>query len=127
MTFISVHPILMSGQPVFPIGASSHREAYLLMPLLCSFLDNTCSRNHEPCSLLWSDLTCTAHGPCTMSTAHCLLGGHDAGLDARAAAIVIRAVRRIAETGRTMAATVHQPAIDIFEVSQRSCLVSLTN
>ncbi|KAK9861986.1 hypothetical protein WJX84_003567 [Apatococcus fuscideae] len=38
------------------------------------------------------------------------------GLDARAAAIVIRAVRRIAETGRTMAATVHQPAIDIFEV-----------
>ena len=40
-----------------------------------------------------------------------------AGLDARAAAIVMRVVRNIVNTGRTIACTIHQPAIDIFEVS----------
>jgi ABC-type multidrug transport system ATPase subunit len=39
-----------------------------------------------------------------------------AGLDARAAAIVMRVVRNIVDTGRTIACTIHQPAIDIFEV-----------
>ena len=39
-----------------------------------------------------------------------------AGLDARAAAIVMRVVRNIVNTGRTIACTIHQPAIDIFEV-----------
>ena len=38
------------------------------------------------------------------------------GLDARAAAIVMRVVRNIVNTGRTIACTIHQPAIDIFEV-----------
>ena len=38
------------------------------------------------------------------------------GLDARAAAIVMRAVRNIGDTGRTIVCTIHQPAIDIFEV-----------
>ena len=42
-----------------------------------------------------------------------------AGLDARAAAIVMRVVRNIVDTGRTIACTIHQPAIDIFEA--RSC------
>ncbi|CAL9225463.1 unnamed protein product [Arabidopsis halleri] len=37
------------------------------------------------------------------------------GLDARAAAIVMRAVKNIAETGRTVVCTIHQPSIDIFE------------
>uniref|UniRef100_A0A1J3CBG8 ABC transporter G family member 42 n=1 Tax=Noccaea caerulescens TaxID=107243 RepID=A0A1J3CBG8_NOCCA len=37
------------------------------------------------------------------------------GLDARAAAIVMRAVKKIAETGRTVVCTIHQPGIDIFE------------
>ncbi|KAL0874148.1 hypothetical protein Bca101_023853 [Brassica carinata] len=37
------------------------------------------------------------------------------GLDARAAAIVMRAVKNIAETGRTVVCTIHQPGIDIFE------------
>lgn len=37
------------------------------------------------------------------------------GLDARAAAIVMRAVKNIAETGRTIVCTIHQPSIDIFE------------
>jgi archaellum biogenesis ATPase FlaH len=39
-----------------------------------------------------------------------------AGLDARAANIVMRVVRNIADTGRTIVCTIHQPAIDIFEV-----------
>ena len=38
-----------------------------------------------------------------------------AGLDARAAAIVMRTVRNIVNTGRTIVCTVHQPSIDIFE------------
>ena len=36
-------------------------------------------------------------------------------LDARAAAIVMRAVRNIVDTGRTVVCTIHQPSIDIFE------------
>jgi hypothetical protein len=38
------------------------------------------------------------------------------GLDARAAAIVMRAVRNTVDTGRTVVCTIHQPSIDIFEV-----------
>ena len=38
-----------------------------------------------------------------------------AGLDARAAAIVMRTVRNIVNTGRTIVCTIHQPSIDIFE------------
>ncbi|KAL2941741.1 Pleiotropic drug resistance protein 3 [Bienertia sinuspersici] len=37
------------------------------------------------------------------------------GLDARAAAVVIRAVKNIVVTGRTVVCTIHQPSIDIFE------------
>ena len=37
------------------------------------------------------------------------------GLDARAAAIVMRTVRNIVNTGRTIVCTIHQPSIDIFE------------
>lgn len=37
------------------------------------------------------------------------------GLDARAASIVLRAVKNIVETGRTVVCTIHQPSIDIFE------------
>ncbi|KAK3441449.1 hypothetical protein EUGRSUZ_B01809 [Eucalyptus grandis] len=37
------------------------------------------------------------------------------GLDARAAAIVMRAVKNIVVTGRTIICTIHQPSIDIFE------------
>ncbi|CAL5380320.1 unnamed protein product [Camellia sinensis] len=37
------------------------------------------------------------------------------GLDARAAAIVMQAVKNVAETGRTIICTIHQPSIDIFE------------
>jgi ABC-type multidrug transport system ATPase subunit len=37
------------------------------------------------------------------------------GLDARAAAIVMRTVRNTVDTGRTVACTIHQPSIDIFE------------
>ena len=38
-----------------------------------------------------------------------------AGLDARAAAIVMRTVRNTVNTGRTVVCTIHQPSIDIFE------------
>ncbi|XP_027919830.1 pleiotropic drug resistance protein 3-like isoform X1 [Vigna unguiculata] len=37
------------------------------------------------------------------------------GLDARAAAVVMRAVKNVVGTGRTVACTIHQPSIDIFE------------
>lgn len=37
------------------------------------------------------------------------------GLDARSAAVVMRAVKNIAETGRTVVCTIHQPSIHIFE------------
>ena len=37
------------------------------------------------------------------------------GLDARAAAIVMQAVRNIVDTGRTVVCIIHQPSIDIFE------------
>lgn len=37
------------------------------------------------------------------------------GLDARAATIVMRAVKNVAETGITVVCTIHQPSIDIFE------------
>lgn len=37
------------------------------------------------------------------------------GLDARAAAIAMRAVKNVAETGRTVVCTIHQPSIEIFE------------
>ena len=37
------------------------------------------------------------------------------GLDARAAAIVMRAVKNAADTGRTIVCTIHQPSIDIIE------------
>ncbi|KAI8531756.1 hypothetical protein RHMOL_Rhmol11G0160400 [Rhododendron molle] len=37
------------------------------------------------------------------------------GLDARAAAIVMRAVKNVADTGRTIVCTIHQPSTDIFE------------
>ncbi|KAL8505054.1 hypothetical protein ACS0TY_016313 [Phlomoides rotata] len=37
------------------------------------------------------------------------------GLDARAAAIVMRTVRNTVDTGRTVVCTIHQTSIDIFE------------
>ncbi|XP_023743918.1 ABC transporter G family member 29 [Lactuca sativa] len=37
------------------------------------------------------------------------------GLDARAAAIVMRTVRNTVNTGRTVVCTIHQPGVDIFE------------
>ena len=40
----------------------------------------------------------------------------ETGLDARAAAIVMRTVRNTVDTGRTVVCTIHQPSIDIFEV-----------
>lgn len=37
------------------------------------------------------------------------------GLDARAAAIVMRTVRNTVNTGRTVVCTIHQPSIHIFD------------
>jgi ABC-type phosphonate transport system ATPase subunit len=42
---------------------------------------------------------------------HCL-----SGLDARAAAIVMSAVRNVALSGRTVMVTMHQPTTELFEV-----------
>lgn len=37
------------------------------------------------------------------------------GLDARAAAIVMRSVKNVSRNGRTVMVTIHQPSIEIFE------------
>ena len=42
------------------------------------------------------------------------------GLDARAAAIIMRAVRRITSTGRCVVCTIHQPSWDVFKVGRRA-------
>nr|POF09749.1 pleiotropic drug resistance protein 3 [Quercus suber] len=44
------------------------------------------------------------------------------GLDARAAATVIQAVKNVADTGRTTFCTIHQPSIDIFEAFDEGIL-----
>ena len=36
------------------------------------------------------------------------------GLDARAAAVVVRVIRNVAKSGRTVIATIHQPSADVF-------------
>ena len=51
----------------------------------------------------------------SFATALLSAGSSYAGLDARAAAIVMRTVRNIVNTGRTIVCTIHQPSIDIFE------------
>lgn len=38
------------------------------------------------------------------------------GLDSRGALVVIRAMRRIADSGRTVVATIHQPSASVFEM-----------
>ncbi|PIM99606.1 Pleiotropic drug resistance proteins (PDR1-15), ABC superfamily [Handroanthus impetiginosus] len=47
------------------------------------------------------------------------------GLDARAAAIVMRAVKNVANTGRTIVCTIHQPSIDIFEAFDELLLLKV--
>ena len=42
------------------------------------------------------------------------------GLDARAAAIVMRTVRNVGSSNRAVVVTIHQPSIEIFEVSLNS-------
>ena len=66
-------------------------------------------------SLNEQHLHCGVHH--VLSFASRLMFAHlcDAGLDARAAAIVMRCVRNTVNTGRTVVCTIHQPSIDIFE------------
>lgn len=45
------------------------------------------------------------------------------GLDARAAAIVMQAVRNVARNGRTVMVTIHQPSIEIFEAFDKLMLI----
>ncbi|XP_058192549.1 ABC transporter G family member 29-like isoform X2 [Rhododendron vialii] len=47
------------------------------------------------------------------------------GLDARAAAIVMRTVRNTVDTGRTVVCTIHQPSIDIFEAFDELLLMKM--
>uniref|UniRef100_A0A0D9V1K1 ABC transporter domain-containing protein n=1 Tax=Leersia perrieri TaxID=77586 RepID=A0A0D9V1K1_9ORYZ len=45
------------------------------------------------------------------------------GLDSRGAAIVMRTVRNLVDTGKTVVCTIHQPSIDIFETRNLILLV----
>jgi hypothetical protein len=56
-------------------------------------------------------VTAIATGKCVLRTAVC----NATGLDGRAAAIVMSAVRNVASSGRTVMVTIHQPSIEIFE------------
>lgn len=71
------------------------------------------------CTTAWLCNLDKQHGPPVNlyhSVCHFLLTSDlSAGLDARAAAIVMRTVRNIVNTGRTIVCTIHQPSIDIFE------------
>ncbi|KAE9446712.1 hypothetical protein C3L33_21399, partial [Rhododendron williamsianum] len=49
------------------------------------------------------------------------------GLDARAAAIVMQAVKNVAETGRTIVCTIHQPSIEYLKHLMRNNQQSLFN
>lgn len=51
--------------------------------------------------------------------------GCTVGLDARAAAIVMRAVRNVARNGRTVMVTIHQPSIEIFESFDQLLLIQV--
>jgi hypothetical protein len=55
-----------------------------------------------------------------------LLVAEPAGLDARAAAIVMRAVRNVALSGRTVMVTIHQPSIEIFEAFDMLLLLQVS-
>jgi ABC-type multidrug transport system ATPase subunit len=48
-------------------------------------------------------------------TSYVMPAAHASGLDGRAAAIVMSAVRNVASSGRTVMVTIHQPSIEIFE------------
>lgn len=50
----------------------------------------------------------------SLLTRHAFLFQPTSGLDARAAAIVMRGLKRIALSGRAVCATIHQPSIAIF-------------
>lgn len=73
----------------------------------------SCLLSQPKTSSLWLSAT---HGRCFV---YCMANGNNcykcAGLDARAAAIVMRCVRNTVNTGRTVVCTIHQPSIDIFE------------
>ncbi|KAL8171778.1 hypothetical protein V2J09_023582 [Rumex salicifolius] len=47
------------------------------------------------------------------------------GLDARAASIVMRAVKKVASAGRTVVCTIHQPSIHIFEAFDELVLLKV--
>ncbi|CAI9115148.1 OLC1v1015985C1 [Oldenlandia corymbosa var. corymbosa] len=47
------------------------------------------------------------------------------GLDARAAAIVMRTVRNTVDTGRTVVCTIHQPSVDIFDAFDELVLLKI--
>ncbi|XP_019196202.1 PREDICTED: pleiotropic drug resistance protein 1-like [Ipomoea nil] len=47
------------------------------------------------------------------------------GLDARASAIIMRTIRNVVDTGRTIVCTIHQPSIHIFEAFDELLLMAL--
>lgn len=51
---------------------------------------------------------------------------HAAGLDARAAAIVMQSVKAVAAAGHTVMVTIHQPSIQIFEAFDTLLLLQVS-
>lgn len=81
-------------------------SALLLLVLVCM------TRNQNPFVEPVHDQCCAAKLPC-------------AGLDARAAAIVMKSVKAVASGGHTVMVTIHQPSINIFEAFDQLLLLQV--
>lgn len=96
----------MFNAPMQPVGASRHVKG------VCGggrAAGGLCRPGSASCKDLgWLEW-------CSSPVVICLTVIRMAGLDARAAAIVIRSVKKTSQSGRTVIVTIHQPSVEIFE------------
>ena len=105
-------PVLCSHAYHTRLGNTTDRASNLGRALLTHLNPCECTCRQTASCSNQSVVNLKLKGECTWH--HACWGF--AGLDARAAAIVMRTVRNTVNTGRTVVCTIHQPSIDIFEV-----------
>ena len=101
-------------------GMSCAHMAFSKLPTICRAFPCPISSCRQPCVHLPLS-NASRRSPCmpksilrrgpARDAAACM----SAGLDARAAAIVMQSVKNVSRNGRTVMVTIHQPSIDIFE------------